>query len=72
MQVKVNGKTIEIFAGARVRDVLLKYSRSEWTLVRKKAKKVCDAHGHEVGLDGELSGGDELVVTECAPAGSRP
>jgi len=72
MQVRVNGKTIEIFAGARVRDVLLKYSRTEWTLVRKKEKKVCDAYGHEVGLDGELDGGEELVVTACAPAERRP
>jgi sulfur carrier protein ThiS len=72
MQVKVNGKTIEIFAGARIRDVLRKYSRAEWTLVRKNKKKVRDAHGHEVGLDGELNGGEELVVQACAPAEHRP
>jgi sulfur carrier protein ThiS len=72
MQIKVNEQTVEIFAGARVRDVLRKYSRTEWTLVRKKVKKVCDAHGHEVGLDGELDDGDELVVKACAPEESRP
>jgi hypothetical protein len=72
MQVKVNGKTIEVFVGARVRDALLKYSRSEWTLVRKKAKRVCDAHGHEVGLDGELDDGEELVVTARPPAETCP
>jgi hypothetical protein len=68
MQIKVNEQTIEIFAGARVRDVLRKYSRTEWTLVRKKIKKVTDAHGHEVGLDGELNGGEALVIEDRATA----
>ena len=68
MQVKVNGQTIEIFAGARVRDVLRKYSLAEWKLVRNKDKQVRDSYGHEVGLDGELNGGEELVVKSCAPA----
>jgi len=71
MQIKVNGQTIEIFAGARVKDVLRKYSLAEWTLVRKKEKKVGDQYGHEVGLDGELNGGEELVIKACAPAESR-
>jgi len=71
MQIKVNEQTIEIFAGARVRDVLLKYSRAEWTRVRNKEKKVTDAHGHEVGLDGELNGGEKLVIEACAPAEPR-
>jgi len=62
MHIKVNGRTIEIFEGARVGDVLRKYSPSEWSLVRKKEKTVRDAHGHEVALDGELSGGEELVT----------
>ena len=62
MQIKVNDQTIEIFAGARVRDVLRKYSRAEWTLVRNNEKKVSDRYGHEVGLDGELNGGEELVI----------
>jgi sulfur carrier protein ThiS len=71
MQIHVNGQTVEIFAGARVRDVLRKYSRDEWTLVRNHEKKVSDRHGHDVGLDGELNGGEELVITACAPAEPR-
>ena len=71
MQIKVNGQTIEIFAGARVGDVLRKFSRNEWTLVRKKEKKVTDRYGHEVGLDGELNGGEELIIEACAPAEPR-
>jgi hypothetical protein len=62
MHIKVNEQAIEIFVGARVKDVLRKYSRAEWTLVRKHEKMVCDRDGHEVGLDGELVGGEELVI----------
>jgi sulfur carrier protein ThiS len=67
LQIKVNEQTIEIFAGARVEDVLRKYSRSEWMLVRKKEKKVSDRYGHEVGLDGELIGGEELMTSARVP-----
>jgi len=68
MQIKVNDRTIEIFAGARVKDVLRKFSRAELALVRKNEKKVTDPHGHEVGLDGELSGGEELFIKARAAA----
>jgi hypothetical protein len=33
-------------------------------LVQKNEKKVCDRRGHEVGLDGELSGGEEFIIKE--------
>ena len=62
MQIKVNGQAIDIFSGARVKDALRKYSRSELKLVRKNQKGVFDRHGHEVALDGELNGGEELFV----------
>jgi sulfur carrier protein ThiS len=71
MQIKVNGKAIEIFSGARVKDALRKFSRAECRLVQKNEKKVCDLHGHEIGLEGELNGGEEFIIKECAPE-SRP
>ena len=71
MQIKVNDQWVEIFAGARVKDVLRKYSRTEWSLVRKKQKKVTDPYGHEVDLDGELNGGEQLVLEACAPKEPR-
>ncbi len=71
MQIKVNEKSIEIFSGARVRDALRKYSRAEWKRVQKNEKMVCDRHGHEVGLDGELNGGEEFVLKACAAPESR-
>lgn len=71
MQIKVNGQTIEIFAGARVGDVLRKFSRAEWTLVRKRERIISDPYGHEVDLDGELNGGEELVTRARAKAEPR-
>jgi len=71
MHVKMNGQTIEIFAGAKVEDVLRKYSRAEWALVRKNKKRVSDAYGHEIGLDGELNGGEEMVTETHAGAEVR-
>ena len=68
MQIKVNGQAIEIFAGAKVKDALLKYSRAEWTRVQKNEMTVRDLCGHEVGLDGELGGGEELVTKARVPA----
>jgi len=71
MQIKVNGQPIEIFSGARVKDVLRKYSGSELKLVRKNKKKVCDRRGHEVDLGGELSGGEEFFIKECGTTEPR-
>jgi sulfur carrier protein ThiS len=71
MQIKMNGQAVEIFSGATVRDALRKYSDSEWKRVQKNEKKVCDRRGHEVGLDGELSGGEEFFLKECAAKGTR-
>ncbi len=67
----MNEQTIEIFAGARVGDVLRKYSHKEWMLVRKKEKTVSDRYGHEVGLDGELTGGEELMTSTRVPEEPR-
>ena len=71
MQIKVNEKPVEIFAGARVRDVLRKYSKVTWTQVQRGSKKACDGHGHEIGLDGELADGARIVITRARRAGSR-
>lgn len=72
MLVKVNGKTIEVFAGARVMDVVRRYSRDAWKQVQADKKKVTDADGHEVALDGELNGGEELFIRACPPGDARP
>lgn len=72
MQIKIDGKTVEIFAGARIMDVVRRYSRTAWKQVRANEKKVFDAYGHEVALGGELGGGEELFVRPCPPEETRP
>ncbi len=72
MQITMNEKAIEVFSGARVEDVLRKYSRAEWDRVRRKEKMVIDRHGHEVGLDGELMGGEILRTAPRPPEEFRP
>lgn len=71
MHIKVNGHAVEIFSGARVRDAVRKGSPSEWTRVRKKEKAVFDRYGHEVALDGELIGGEELTIRDRVPEEPR-
>lgn len=65
MQVKINDKMVEVFAGARVEDVLRTYSVEEWLLVREGKKCILDRHGHEMDLTGELNGGEELRLSDC-------
>lgn len=67
MQITVNGRTIEVFSGAKVEDALRRYSAREWARVRKGMRTVSDAHGHEVGLDGELSDGQALITSARVP-----
>jgi hypothetical protein len=71
MHIKVNGRTVEIFSGACVKDVVRKYSQLTWTQVQKGSKAVCDGHGHELGLDGELSDGARLLIRRVRAAGAR-
>jgi len=72
MQIKVNDQPVEIFAGACVKDVLRKYSRSAWKQVLKDKKAVFDRYGHVVALGGELCGGEELFVKSVAAAKPEP
>jgi len=62
MHINVNDKTVEVFSGACVRDVLRKYSKITWTQMQKGSKAVFDGRGHEVALDGELSEGARLLI----------
>lgn len=71
MHIKVNRMTVEIFSGARVKDVLRKYSAITWKQVQAGSKAVFDGHGHEVGLEGELGDGDRLVVRRAAQMETR-
>ncbi len=72
MNIKVNSKTVEVFTGARVADVLRKYSKVSWKQVQKGSKTVYDRYGHEVALDGELSEGARLLIKCTQRTEARP
>lgn len=72
MNIKVNGRTVEIFSGARVADVLRKYSPLSFKQVQKGSRAVLDARGHELGLNGELRGGEELLVKNVRKREAKP
>ncbi|MCF8008564.1 MAG: hypothetical protein K9K32_02250 [Halanaerobiales bacterium] len=64
MKVKVNKKTIEIFKGAQVKDVIRKYSLEEYKKIKNNEKLVNDQNGNIIMLNGELSGNEELFIVE--------
>ena len=69
MIIKVNGRTIELFAGASVGDAIRRHSREAWRNVRGKRAFVFDAWGNEIALDGALSEGDEIFVRSSGAGG---
>lgn len=64
MDIRVNGEIVKIYEGAKVKDVLRKYSTAEYNAVARGQKIVVDARGHEVGLDGELTGREDFQTRE--------
>ena len=62
MIVQMNEKVIEIFAGAKVRDVLLKYSEEEYRAALSGQTATVDKNNNPVGLDGEVSNGQRLYI----------
>ncbi len=62
MIVQMNEKVIEIFSGAKVRDVLLKYSEEEYRAALSGQTITMDKNNNPVGLDGEVSNGQRLYI----------
>jgi hypothetical protein len=62
MRVRINNKSVKIFSGARVRDVLIKYSQKSYKRVLKSKYIVVDENGNSVDVDGELSDGLNLFI----------
>jgi hypothetical protein len=60
----MNDKKIEIFAGARVRDVLLKYSQEKYQDALCGKTIVIDKNKNQVDLDGEVSEGQRLYTSD--------
>jgi sulfur carrier protein ThiS len=63
MKVTVNGKTVEIFAGATVADALRAWSAEALPAVQRGERTVTDKRGRRVMLDGALAEGQALFVT---------
>ncbi len=64
MKIKINDQSVEIFDGAKIGDILRKFSPSEWKAVESGRKKIVDQHGNNVSLNGELSGGEKFRTEE--------
>lgn len=59
MVVRVNGEEVTLAPGMKVRHALIAADLLDEV---KRGKKVRDGAGNEVGLDGALSDGLELIV----------
>jgi hypothetical protein len=62
MKVSLNGREVEVFSGARVRDALQLHAAHELPAVETGEKHVYDRWGNQVDLEGELVGGERLEV----------
>lgn len=64
MQVTVNGEEVEIFEGARLENVIMKYSMAEYEKIEQGEKIVQDKWGNKVNLSGELTGREEFQIVK--------
>lgn len=64
MTVQINDKEIEIFTGATVKDVLLKYSKEKYQLALCGKAIIVDKNNNPVELNGEVSEGQRLYLVD--------
>lgn len=60
MKIILDDEVVEIFSGARVKDVLLKFSSDALEAVVSKKLQVIDRWGNPVDLEGQLSENQQL------------
>ncbi len=63
MIVQMNDKEIEIFAGARVQDVVLKFSKQAYKTTLSGQATILDKNNNPVDLEGEVSDGQRLYLS---------
>lgn len=63
MTVQMNDKEIEIFAGARVRDVVLKFSKQAYRTTLSGQTTIVDKNNNPVDLEGEVSDNQRLYLS---------
>ncbi|AGB41604.1 hypothetical protein Halha_1666 [Halobacteroides halobius DSM 5150] len=66
MRIKVNTERIEIFSGAQVKDVIKKYSPTDYKDVVKGEKVVFDQDNNQLSLTGELSSLERIEIKSRA------
>jgi hypothetical protein len=59
----MNDKEIEIFAGARVQDVVLKFSKQAYQTALSGKTTILDKNNNPVDLEGEVSDGQRLYLS---------
>jgi hypothetical protein len=59
----MNDKEIEIFAGARVQDVVLKFSKQAYKTTLSGQATILDKNNNPVDLEGEVSDGQRLYLS---------
>ncbi|MCP4147341.1 MAG: hypothetical protein GY757_06280 [bacterium] len=64
MNLQLDDQKIEVFAGARVRDVLMKYSEEVYKNVLSGKQNVVDKYGNHIDLDGAVSNWQQLSVVD--------
>lgn len=62
MNVQLDNEIVEIFAGARVQDVVLKYSQEKYRSALSGAIIIIDKNHNQIDLDGEVSDGQRLYT----------
>jgi hypothetical protein len=65
LRVQINNEVIELFEGARVKDAVRKYSRTDLNRIESNTRKIVDRYGNRLALDGELSDGDDFYIRDC-------
>lgn len=63
--VHVEDEPLHIWRWARVRDAVAWYSEEEYRRVRRGERRVVDAAGHPVGLEGQLQDGARLYLRDA-------
>jgi hypothetical protein len=62
MLVWINRKEISIFAGARIRDAVLAYSKEAWKAVENGELSIVDRAGSLTDSDGPISEGQSFTL----------
>jgi len=62
MKITLNNTPLELHAGAKVKDAILKYYSQQGNKIPKQLPPVEDRYGNEVAIDGELTDGNILFI----------